>query len=195
MNNDDDIIAPWIEYLKNLRGHIGIKEPSLMERVEEAFTKYIVISAGSDCEKQITDILENLYKEMCGDGCVLFNFAKQKAIDKQYHTLFDWKDTEKGVNTFFSSFGREGYGKYMKEKIGADPLLKESASAFVELGHLRNEMAHTNFVRMKTPDEVHDLYKKALHFLRQFPIEIRKYMEIRQHMEIQKSESSHNQTN
>ena len=84
---------------------------------------------------------------------------------RQYHTYFDWD--EKNANKFFSLFGSDFKDKISK-KVEADEELTNSIIAFLELGSIRNKLAHLNFANYpldKTADEIYNLYKNAKTFV------------------------------
>ena len=64
----------------------------------------------------------------------------------------------------------------MKQKVRSDTELGESVKAFLEIGHLRNQLVHKNYADFqldKTLEEIYSRYKQANRFLTTFPIVIR----------------------
>jgi hypothetical protein len=83
------------------------------------------------------------------------------AVERQYHTLFDWDD--KKINKFLSFFGADFKAKCATE-IAANTELTDSARAFMQLGTLRNVIVHQNYLTVridKTASEILDDYHKA----------------------------------
>ena len=64
----------------------------------------------------------------------------------------------------------------MKQKVRKDAKLDESVKAFLEIGHLRNQLVHKNYADFqleKTLEEIYYRYQQANRFLITFPIVIR----------------------
>lgn len=92
------------------------------------------------------------------------SFFKKKAIIRQYYTYFDLND--KNINSFLGLFG-DDFKKVFKEYIKEENQ-DENIKAFLELGRLRNELVHQNFIIYnleKTANEIKDLFDKAYKFL------------------------------
>jgi len=93
---------------------------------------------------------------------------------QQYHTYFSWGEKDdadkpgKNANQFFSLFG-ENFKTRITEIIRKNKTLDDSIRAFIELGHLRNLLVHSNFASYnfenKTTDEIYLMYQKALLFI------------------------------
>ncbi|CAL9311964.1 hypothetical protein SUDANB135_04865 [Streptomyces sp. SudanB135_2055] len=99
----------------------------------------------------------------------IVELVEQKAIRRQYHTLFDWDTTNAG--RFWGLFGNE-YKVGMKKHCQQDMQLAQSIRAFLEVGSLRNRMVHNNyasFILEKTLDEVYDLYRTGDGFVSRLP--------------------------
>jgi hypothetical protein len=92
----------------------------------------------------------------------------------QYHTYFNWGEKGdldkpgKNANTFFSLFGEE-FKKNVEAEINADKNLESAVKVFLEIGHIRNTLVHSNFAAYnldnKTADEIFELYKKGFEFI------------------------------
>ena len=67
----------------------------------------------------------------------------------------------------------------MVEKVRADSNLEESIKAFLEIGDLRNQLAHENYALFKmekTVEDVFNLYTKAVRFVEGFPRDLQQYI-------------------
>lgn len=136
--------------------------------------KVLILSAGSYFEHKITTILSDYVSAKSNEDMRMVNFLKKQAISQKYHTLFSWgeKDTPekpaKNANTFFKLFG-EDFKEEVDNDIKQQGELEESIKAFIEIGHLRNILVHSNFAEyvyeQKTPDEIFELFQKAEPFL------------------------------
>jgi len=148
---------------------------SLVSDLNKHFRKILILSAGSYFEHRITEILSNFAQEKSNGDERITNFLVKQAITQKYHTLFSWGEKDKpespgkNANTFFKLFG-DGFKANVDEDINANIELRESIKAFIEIGHLRNILVHSNFVEyvyeQKTPDEIFTLFQKAEPFLR-----------------------------
>lgn len=150
------------------------KQPSLQSDVNKYFTKILVLSAASYFEHQIQEILIEFVSTTSNKDSRVTNFLKKKAIGQQYHTYFNWGEKNqpdkpgKNANTFFSLFG-DDFKKDLESEIKANEELDKSVKAFLEIGHLRNLLVHSNFAAysldFKTSDEIYSLYQKAIDFI------------------------------
>ncbi|MBI3133649.1 MAG: hypothetical protein HYZ14_03140 [Bacteroidetes bacterium] len=167
-----------VEYLTS-------QQPSLVNDLNKNFRKVLLLSAGSYFESQITSILISFVKAKSNEDQRIISFLEKQAISQKYHTLFSWgkKDTpdqpEKSAAAFFRLFGdsfkRDVENELKPQKdddenaIGRRAEIKISIEAFLEIGHLRNILVHSNFAAynydQKTTQEIYDLYLKAKPFL------------------------------
>ena len=92
-------------------------------------------------------------------------FVNNKAISRQYHTLFQWESGN--ANSFFGLFGSD-FKTYMKKKVKEDDVIADSIKAFLEVGNDRNRLVHQNFGAFtldKDAKEIFELYQKARPFV------------------------------
>lgn len=149
-------------------------QPSLASDVNKHFKKVLILSSASYFEHEIQNILTSFVANRSNDNVMVISLLKQKAIYQQYHTYFNWGTKNeptkpgKNANTFFSLFG-DDFKKEMEILIKQNVKLDESIKAFVEIGHLRNILVHSNFASYnfdnKTTDEIYSLYGKGLKFI------------------------------
>ena len=99
-------------------------------------------------------------------GCeVVMEFVRNKAVERQFHTYFQWN--ERNTNSFFGLFG-EGFKSYMIRRVKEDEDYEQAMRAFLELGNDRNRLIHQNFGTFtleKTSEEIFAHYKKAYLFV------------------------------
>jgi hypothetical protein len=138
-------------------------EISLALDAEANFKRLLVMACGSYFEEQITAAVEQ-FAEMTG-GTRLGAFVRNKALNRQYYTLFDWKGNN--INSFLALFGEE-----FKETVGRliqmNSSLKEGMKAFLELSNHRNQLAHRNLAAVpveKTIAEIRQQYGAAWAFV------------------------------
>ncbi|SDS06256.1 hypothetical protein SAMN05216421_0833 [Halopseudomonas xinjiangensis] len=149
-------------------------QPSLSSDVNKYFKKVIVLSSASYFEHRIQDILTKFVEEKTNNDICAINFFKKKAIGMQYHTYFTWGEKGnpdkpgKNANSFFALFG-DDFKKAVEATIKDSPALDLSMKSFLEIGHLRNILVHSNFAAYnldnKTTDEILELYGNSVPFV------------------------------
>lgn len=161
------------------------KEISLLSDLNKSYKKILLLAAGSYFEYKITNLLLEFARANSNHDERLVNFLMKQAISKKYHTLFSWGNTdnldkpEKKANTFFKLFGdnfktqiendlNEKKADTEEEKLDRIKI-NESIEAFLEIGHHRNILVHSNIgdynYDQKTAQEIFDLFKKAEPFI------------------------------
>jgi len=141
-----------------LRSH---EELSIALDAELTFKKLFVVACGSYFEQGIVAVVEHFADR--GDPR-LKTFVKKRALERRYHDMFDW--SVRNANRFFSFFGND-FSEQMRGLLQNDQGLQDAMGAFMELGALRNVVAH-DFASSsvdKTVDELAALYVAALDFL------------------------------
>lgn len=155
--------ASLVDYLQANR------QLQLLSRVHDSFRKTLIIATASYFEVQLTEIIVDLYEEVDQGTGVLSEFVKKKAIGRGFSSLFHWDSPN--ANYFYKWFGPD-FATSMRCKVREDRELDESVKAFLEIGHLRNELVHKNYADFqlnKTLEEIYECYQKATHFLTTFP--------------------------
>lgn len=140
-------------------------EISVASDLDNKLKKHLVMAAASYFETEVRTAIEELASIASGNNPALIALVKQKALERQYHTYFDWKS--RNANAFFAHFGEE-FSKKCKAEVKEQEALNESVAAFLELGEMRNKLAHLNFALFpidKTSEEIYQLYQRALVFL------------------------------
>ncbi|NJP06468.1 MAG: hypothetical protein HC837_13000 [Chloroflexaceae bacterium] len=137
-------------------------EISLQISADNYFRKTLLLSMASYFEERIKAAIVDFAEEQARQPGPLIDFLRNKAIERQYHTFFSWRDTN--ANSFFGLFGRD-FKNFMRAQVKADPALDDSIKAFLEVGNSRNELVHQNFATFplnKTADEIYGLYRQAM---------------------------------
>jgi len=157
-----------IEYLNESN------QPSLVSDINRHFKKVLLLSTASYFEHEIQEILIIFVATKSNNNPMLISLLKNKAITQQYHTYFDWGEKNnpdkprKNANKFFSLFGVD-FKEEMNKIIKEDEELNSSIQSFVEIGHLRNILVHSNFaaydLETKTTDDIYNSYKNGLKFI------------------------------
>lgn len=178
-----------VEQLKSeydeLVEYLTTQQPSLLNDLNKNFRKVLLLSAGSYFESQTIGILTDFVRTKSNNDERIMNFLEKQAISGRYHQLFDWgrqdmpDEYTKNANKFFSFFGidfKKQIELELKPKPNetlADKIIREniigSIEAFMQIGHLRNILVHSNFAAynydQKTTDEIYSLFQKAEPFL------------------------------
>lgn len=160
-----DPIQNFIKDYTELKEFLFVQgQISMANEVDDHFRKVLLLSSASFFETEIQNIIVDFVSNHSNDSKVV-QFLKNKAIMRQYHTYFNWKD--KNANSFFGLFGDEFKCKITQEMNGNDDL-KDKMKAFMELGNERNKMVHENFLSynlQKTFDEIVSMYEKSKEFV------------------------------
>ncbi len=173
-NRIEALRADHIELASHLRSN---GELGLLSRVEEGFSKTLLIAVASYFEVRLSQIIVDLYREATQDADVLTTFVRKQAIGTRFAQLFRWGDST--ANSFYRLFG-DGFYAHMTAKVRSDLQLSEDVRAFLEIGNLRNQMVHGNYADFqlnKTVNDVVMLYENAARFVEGFPEEIRAYLD------------------
>ena len=156
------------EDFQRMMEQIDVSEVSLRNSVEDIFQKSLAVAIGTYFERRVTDIVLEFVKKSSGNNDLVAEFVWNKAIYRKYHSYFDW--SSKTANTFFVLFGKD-FRDYMKEYIKDTPKYGENMEAFMEVGDIRNKVAHTeNPTINQTTQELYALYEKAFVFVDELPL-------------------------
>ena len=145
------------------------KEISLKLVARENFRKSLLLSAASLFERQITELVTRLVDNWGVGNMLLNEFVRRKAVDRQYHTYFEWESTN--ANKFFGLFGDQ-FKAFMSKKCKSNPEIIQAIKAFMEVGRERNRLVHQDFGSYsleKDEGEIYELYKKAKSFVDSLP--------------------------
>lgn len=160
-----------LDYLKK-NGEI-----SFQSNVDDNFRKTLLLSAASYFEAVLKESLMDFFQEKTNYAELILRFIQNKAIERQYHTYFSWKTNN--ANSFFGLFG-DGFKYFMQKEVRTDKQLENAIHAFLKLGNFRNELVHQNFAIFpleNTAEEIYELYKQALLFVKMFPKKLQEYYE------------------
>ncbi|MBN7774152.1 HEPN domain-containing protein [Clostridium aminobutyricum] len=144
-------------------------ELSFQTTVDAHFRKTFLISCASYHETFIQNMLSAFLERTSNDQRITA-FAKTKGIKRQYHTYFTWDNAGKipnNINSFLGLFGNN-FKENVAQEIASNEDIKLKMKSFLEIGNLRNQMAHENLLAFnleKTFDEIIVLNQNALEFL------------------------------
>ncbi|MFD1146090.1 HEPN domain-containing protein [Saccharothrix hoggarensis] len=166
-----DVIKKTIDEHSELMTFLGQRnELSLLTTVESTLPKVILLSAASDLESRVQGLIVKFFDQTTTSHEFAVSFVKNKAINRQFHTYFDWKG--RSANPFFGLFGQKFKERIAAEYV-ADPLLKPAVTDFCEIGAKRNELVHSNYATYTlnmTASEVFAMYERALYFIERMPL-------------------------
>jgi hypothetical protein len=164
MGNSDEVIAKLFkDFLDNRKYLEDNSQISLLIDYKDNISKVLLLCMASSFEEQIVSIIHRGLKT--DENALAREFLKNKALNRQYHTLFNW--TASNANQFFGLFGSD-FKKSMEMTIRADDKLQDAIRDFLFLGNKRNEMVHENyalFLLDDTTEELYDKYISAKYFL------------------------------
>ncbi|MGV0026375.1 HEPN domain-containing protein [Phormidesmis priestleyi] len=140
-------------------------EPSFVIQFNTVFTKTLLLSAASYFEYEICRMVQAFVERKTQNDECIIAMVKQKAIERQYHTYFDWD--KRNANKFFALFGSTFKERRLKD-VESEPNLQSAIKSFLELGNERNKLVHQNFADCtveKTAEDVYKLYQQATLFI------------------------------
>lgn len=141
-------------------------ELSYSQSVEAFLSKTLLLSCASYFESRIANAIADYANRVSNADEALNSLVRTKAIERQYHTYFQWREGSRSPNPFFAMFGTTLKDSAKQELKTPD--LSQASAAFLELGDLRNLLVHENFASYpldKTADEIFRLYGAAIRFV------------------------------
>lgn len=139
-------------------------EISFASDMRDLQAKVLLLSAASFFEAEVRSCIERFCSSVSNNHAILIEFVRNRALERQYHVLFDWE--AKNANKFWSLFGAD-FKRYAEQRVKADVALADGVAAFLRIGAERNRLVHLNyaaFVLDSTAAEIYDLYKRAYVF-------------------------------
>ncbi|MBF6195509.1 HEPN domain-containing protein [Nocardia sp. CDC186] len=162
----DDVINSMHREHQELLAYLrNAGEISFAAALEQSFPKVILLAAASNLEHHTTAVLIDLVTEMASGSAEVVHFLKNKAISRQYHSLFDWDANN--ANKFFGLFGSE-FKQRMGDLVRGDLKFAQAVRDFLDIGSQRNNLIHGNFGSFayeKTSADVIEQYRSACTFV------------------------------
>ncbi|AMH94283.1 hypothetical protein AR505_0562 [methanogenic archaeon ISO4-H5] len=155
-----------IRIREELNQKLPIDEMGLNMEINTEYNKLLVLACASMYEHEICSTLIDFFRETTHSEMAV-TFVQNKAIERQYHTYFNWNDSN--ANHFFGLWGKD-FKKYMEKQL-KDENSKKNAEAFMSIGSERNRITHGNIAdynMSKTYEEIIDLHKHAVAFVDTF---------------------------
>lgn len=144
---------------------LGKGEISFATYIDNVYKKVLVLSAASYFESKISELISKYAAKASGSDKRIVKLIESKVIERQYHTLFDWKANN--TNAFWKLFGEETK-ESVRQKINGDEKLKTAEQCFIDLGRQRNLLVHENFAEFDvniTVEEIYKKYRQACNFI------------------------------
>ena len=164
----------WKEYCDIKKFFVENSQGTYVSNYTNTMRKVLILSCGSFFEHEMTEMLKCYVGQITNNNKQLVSFMEKQAIKQKYHTLFDWgkqndpSNPETKINKFLGLFGEE-FKKIVNDDIRNNTEIENAKNAFLELGHIRNILVHSNFANynfdLKTPEEIYQLYQKAIKFI------------------------------
>lgn len=152
---------------------LATSEVSLQVAAADHFRKALLLAAASYFEHRVCGCVLDFVRERSGGSVLVESFVRNKAVDRQYHSWFQWEANN--ANHFFGLFGSE-FKSMMSKRVKESDSLRSSVLAFLEVGNERNKLVHQDyatFAMEKTLDEIYQLYRNALPFVESLPSALR----------------------
>lgn len=141
-------------------------EPSDIDSFRNSSSKHLLMASASYFERLVCDtIIHHCQSKAPSDTVV--NFIQKQALDRKYHTLFDWRANN--VNQFFRLFGT-GFSNWISNNIQDE--ISEGIKEFIYIGSMRNQLVHNNYATFNIDDTYNDIwnkFQKALRFVEWLP--------------------------
>ena len=153
-------------------------EVSLRNVADDNLRKALLLAAASYFEHRMTQDVIGFVEEVVSKEHVVKWFVRKKAVERQYHTWFDWN--ARNANQFFGLFG-EAFSQHARAVVRERSDLSSAIEAFLEIGRERNRLVHQNFGTFtleKTSKEIYDTYRSAVEFVEWVPRELREFSRV-----------------
>ncbi len=152
------IIDSYVRQHRELTEFLGVSnEISLKSNADTGFTKVLILACASYFEDRIIQIIYDYSSSITNTNELILSFIKIKGLERQFHTLFDWK--ENNANKFFAYFGEEIKTKH-KSDIKKSNELQHWEQDFMFLGRTRNILVHSNFASASIEETYEEIYQK-----------------------------------
>ena len=102
--------------------------------VNEHYRKILLFSCASYYETRIVEIIKAFVASKSSDSRIS-EFVNNKAIQRQYHTYFDWKQTN-NINTFLGLFGPNFKEEVLTEIKSSENLADQIKAFMLSLIHI-----------------------------------------------------------
>ena len=126
--------------LADLEQSIPEEDVILLVNTRSAFAKAMILAAGNWLERRTLHALADFTASSSNKQTLVF-FVRAGAIDRKFHTLFNWKSGT--VNYFLGKFGKDFKEKVL-EASGENDNVQRASHDFMNLVAERNKLAHSS---------------------------------------------------
>jgi hypothetical protein len=138
---------------------------SQVQLVQELARRSLVVGAASLFEDILKALILDFVAHRSRNDSALMALVRVGFVERGFHQMFQWRSNN--ANSFFAYLGGE-LGADMKSECTRNSNLESGAKKFLELGDLRNSIAHQNFHTFyfeKTLQEAYEDYLAAKVFV------------------------------
>lgn len=139
---------------------------SYVSDINTYYKKILVFSCASLFENEICSTIYEISKSSC--PIAIAEFIRNKAIERQYHTYFNWREQKtSSINGFLGLWGDDFKNAFLAI-IKSDEKIADGIKAFINIGNERNLMAHENFIEYNSEnsfENIQTLYEQADYFV------------------------------
>ena len=132
--------------------------------INDTYKRSLLLSAASYFEMTISKAIYDFADKKSHGNHEIVALINNKAIQRQYHTLFDWD--RNNANRFLSLFG-DSFKQKARNQI-AEKGLVDAETAFMTIGRERNRLVHQNYIEAQVNDTFEEIfmrYEKACTFV------------------------------
>ena len=144
---------------------IDVLELSLQTTLRITFSKSLLMAVAGYFEEQVQRQVIAFVDSQTSGNELVKELILRRSFGRQYSSLFEWKG--KTATSFFAFFGPE-FSQSMRQYVREHDEYREAVRAFLEVGNLRNELAHGNYAEFpldKSIEEIYQSYQVALPFV------------------------------
>lgn len=128
----------YVQDISALEKLQNIELTSFTSSYKDIYRKVFVIACANSFERHFCRKLPDLILP----NELLSYFVKNQALERKYHSLFDWKG--KNANKFYGLFGND-FKKQMEAFLKDNATIKQSEESFIAIGRYRNLVVHEGF--------------------------------------------------
>jgi len=156
--------ALWHD-LRDLEKYVPPAGIGVLVSARATYAKAMVIASGNWLERRTMAVLNSFVDEVSRSHEPLRELVRKKVVDRQFHTLFDWKSGR--VDSFLKLFGKTLSNELLQaEKMQPD--IANASMSFMKLVAERNVLAHAPEISQDpqfTPGDVRSMFYRASSWL------------------------------
>lgn len=132
------------------------KQLSFEMYINDTYKRSLLLSAASFFETTISKAVYDFAGLRSRGNPELVALVNNKAIQRQYHTLFDWDSNN--ANKFLRLFG-ESF-KQKARLLIQEKSLADAEIAFMTIGRERNILVHQNYIEAQVNNTFEEIFEK-----------------------------------